>query len=201
MTVVAGVLGYLIGSLPLGYLVARRWAGVDLRRVGSGNVGATNVWRVSGPVLGVVVMAVDVAKGVAAVVVAGRVAPSEAASVTAGVAAVAGHMFPVWLGGRGGKGVATACGVFALLAPLATVCAALVFVLTTATTRLVSAGSVVATVMLPVAAAVLGASGAVVAGSLVAATLIVWRHRSNLRSLWRGTERRFGRDDGGDARA
>ena len=201
MTVVAGVLGYLIGSLPLGYLVARRWAGVDLRRVGSGNVGATNVWRVSGPVLGVVVMAVDVAKGVVAVVVAGRVASFEAASVTAGVAAVAGHMFPVWLGGRGGKGVATACGVFALLAPLATVCAALVFVLTTATTRLVSAGSVVATVMLPVAAAVLGASGAVVAGSLVAATLIVWRHRSNLRSLWRGTERRFGRDDGGDARA
>ena len=201
MTAVAGMLGYLIGSLPLGYLVARRWAGVDLRRVGSGNVGATNVWRVSGPVLGAVVMAVDVAKGVAAVVVAGRVAPSEAAALTAGVAAVAGHIFPVWLGGRGGKGVATACGVFALLAPLATVCGAIVFVLTTATTRLVSAGSVTAAATLPIAAAALGASGAVVAGSLATATLIVWRHRSNLRRVWRGTERRFGRDDGRDARA
>lgn len=201
MTAVAGMLGYLIGSLPLGYLVARRWAGVDLRRVGSGNVGATNVWRVSGPVLGAVVMAVDVAKGVAAVIVAGRVAPSEAAALTAGVAAVAGHIFPVWLGGRGGKGVATACGVFALLAPLATVCGAIVFVLTTATTRLVSAGSVTAAATLPIAAAALGASGAVVAGSLATATLIVWRHRSNLRRVWRGTERRFGRDDGGDARA
>lgn len=201
MTAIAGLLGYVIGSLPLGYLAARHWAGVDLRRVGSGNVGATNVWRVSGPVLGLLVMLVDVAKGLAAVALAGRVAPSDADSVTAGVAAVAGHMYPLWLGGRGGKGVATACGAFALLAPLATLCAAAAFIITTAATRLVSFGSVVATVTLPVATAALGAPPAVVTGSVAAALLIVWRHRSNLRRVWRGTERRFGRSDGGDARA
>lgn len=201
MTAVPGVLGYVIGSLPLGYLVARRWAGVDLRRVGSGNVGATNVWRVSGPGLGMFVMAADVAKGVAAVMVAGRLSLSDVDPVTAGVAAVAGHMFPVWLRGRGGKGVATACGAFAVLAPLATACAAATFVLTTAATRLVSAGSVVATATLPLAAAALGASRPVVIGSLVAAVLIVWRHGPNLRRVWRGTERRVGRRDGGGARA
>jgi len=200
MTAVAGLLGYMIGSLPLGYLAARHWAGVDLRRVGSGNVGATNVWRVSGPGLGALVMAVDVAKGVAAVVLAGRLAPSETDAIAAGVAAVAGHMFPIWLRGRGGKGVATACGAFAVLAPLATLCAAATFVLTTGATRLVSAGSVVATATLPLAAATLGASRAVVTGSLGAALLIVWRHGPNLRRLWRGTERRLGRRDG-DARA
>ncbi len=200
MTAVAGLLGYMLGSLPLGYLAARHWAGVDLRRVGSGNVGATNVWRVSGPGLGALVMAVDVAKGVAAVVLAGRLAPSETDAIAAGVAAVAGHMFPIWLRGRGGKGVATACGAFAVLAPLATLCAAATFVLTTGATRLVSAGSVVATATLPLAAATLGASRAVVTGSLGAALLIVWRHGPNLRRLWRGTERRLGRRDG-DARA
>jgi len=200
VTAVAGLLGYMIGSLPLGYLAVRHWAGVDLRRVGSGNVGATNAWRVSGPGLGALVMAVDVAKGVAAVVLAGRLAPSETDAVAAGVAAVAGHMFPIWLRGRGGKGVATACGAFAVLAPLATLCAAATFVLTTGATRLASAGSVVATVTLPLAAAALGASRAVVTGSLGAALLIVWRHGPNLRRLWRGTERRLGRRDG-DARA
>jgi len=158
------------------------------------------VWRVSGPGLGALVMAVDVAKGVAAVVLAGRLAPSETDAIAAGVAAVAGHMFPIWLRGRGGKGVATACGAFAVLAPLATLCAAATFVLTTGATRLVSAGSVVATATLPLAAATLGASRAVVTGSLGAALLIVWRHGPNLRRLWRGTERRLGRRDG-DARA
>lgn len=192
MMLVGGAIGYLVGSVPLGYLVARRWAGVDLRRVGSGNVGATNVLRVSGASLGVLVMAADVAKGIVAVALAGRVAPSEADPVTAGVAAVAGHMFPIWLGGRGGKGVATACGAFALLAPLATAWAVATFVLTTWATRLVSAGSVVATATLPLAATALGASPAVVVGSLVAGVLIVWRHRGNLRRVWRGTEHRLG---------
>lgn len=197
----SAALGYAIGSLPLGYLAARRWAGVDLRRVGSGNVGATNVLRVSGPSLGLLVMLADVAKGVAAVLLAGRVAPSEVGTVSAGVAAVAGHMFPIWLRGRGGKGVATACGVFAVLSPVATVCAAGTFLLTVWSTRLVSAGSVVASAALPLAATALGASPAVSAGSLLTGVLVVWRHRRNLQRVWRGTERRLGHSGGEEPRA
>ncbi len=194
-------LGYLIGSLPLGYLLARRWAGVDLRRVGSGNVGATNVLRVSGPSLGGLVMAVDMGKGLAAVALAGRVSPTAEASVAAGVAAVVGHMFPIWLGGRGGKGVATACGAFALLAPVATVAAAAVFLTTVWSTRLVSLGSVAATATLPVAAAASGSPAAVVNGATLAAAAVVWRHRGNLQRLWRGRERRLGQASGRDPRA
>ena len=201
MTLVSGAIGYLVGSLPLGFLVARRWAGVDLRNVGSGNVGATNMLRVSGPRLGLLVMVVDMAKGLGAVILAGRVASTEADSVTAGVAAVAGHMFPLWLGGRGGKGVATAFGAFAVLAPGATGCAALTFASTAWATRLASAASLCAAVTLPVAAAAFDASRAVVTGSLSAAALIVWRHRGNIQRLWRGTERRIGRAGAGDPRA
>lgn len=197
----AAVLGYFIGALPLGYLVARRWAGVDLRRVGSGNVGATNTLRVSGASLGVLVMVVDMCKGMAAVTIADRVAPAGAGAVTAGVAAVAGHMFPIWLGGRGGKGVATACGAFAMLAPAATAGAAVVFLATAWTTRLVSLGSVAATATLPLAAAATGAPRTVVQGSVIAAAAVVWRHRANLRRVWRGTEHRLGQPGGSGPRA
>ncbi len=201
MTVVGAVIGYLIGSLPLGYLAARRWAGVDLRRAGSGNVGATNALRVSGIGVGLVVMVVDVAKGFGSVAAAGLVAPSESAAVAAGVAAVTGHMFPFWLGGRGGKGVATAAGAFGLLSPVATVCAAAAFAVAAGATRFVSAGSVVAAVALPLAAAAFAASPEVVTGGIVAAVLIVWRHRGNLRRMWRGTEPRLGRPEAGVSRA
>lgn len=197
----SAAIGYLIGSLPFGYLAARRWADVDLRHVGSGNVGATNVLRVSGPSLGALVMAADMAKGAAAVALAGGVASSGEASVTAGVAAVAGHMFPIWLGGRGGKGVATACGAFALLAPVATAVAAGVFVSTVWLTRMVSLGSFAATVTLPLAAAAAGDSSAVVNGSMAAALAVIWKHRGNLRRLWLGSERRVGQPDGREPRA
>jgi acyl phosphate:glycerol-3-phosphate acyltransferase len=199
--VASAAIGYLIGSLPFGYLAARRLADVDLRRVGSGNVGATNVLRVLGPALGVLVMAADMAKGAAAVALAGGAAAASDASVTAGVAAVAGHMFPIWLGGRGGKGVATACGAFALLAPVATIVAAGVFVSAVWLTRLVSLGSIAATVSLPVAAAATGYAAPVVNGSMVAAAAIVWQHRGNLVRLWRGSERRLGQPDRSEPRA
>jgi glycerol-3-phosphate acyltransferase PlsY len=185
------LLGYLIGSLPLGLLLARQWGGIDPRRLGSGNLGATNVYRSSGWGLGLTVMAVDIAKGTGAVLLAARAGAAEGATVAAGVAAVVGHVFPVWLRGRGGKGVATACGAFSLLAPVATGVSLLAFVATVAVTRFVSLGSLVATLTLPSVAALTGASRAVVIGTVVAAALIAFRHRANLRRLRAGTERRF----------
>ena len=191
MTAVVG--GYVVGSLPLGYLAGQRWAGVDLRHVGSRNVGATNMYRVSGARLGLLVMLLDVAKGAVAVGLATAWSPGAADAVAAAVAAVAGHVYPVWLRGRGGKGVATACGAFAMLAPLATVMAAALFVITVAVTRMASAGSVIAAASLPPLAAITGAGGTVAAGAAAAALLILWRHRGNLVRLWRGTERRLAR--------
>jgi acyl phosphate:glycerol-3-phosphate acyltransferase len=190
--ILAALAGYAIGSLPLGYLAGRRWGGVDLRAVGSRNVGATNMYRVSGPRLGAAVMALDMAKGALAVAVTSS-AMSAGDPVAAGVGAVAGHIYPIWLRGHGGKGVATACGAFALLAPLATAVAALAFALTVWATRVVSAGSLIASVSLPAAAALSGVAPAVAWGSAVAGALIIWRHRGNLARLWRGTEHRLAR--------
>ena len=115
------------------------------------------------------------------------------ATRAAGVAAVAGHVYPVWLRGHGGKGVATACGAFALLAPLATLAAALAFTLTVALSRAVSAGSLVASMTLPAAAALTDAGATVAWGSALAGLLVVWRHRGNLARLRRGTEHRLAR--------
>lgn len=189
--ILAGVTGYLIGSLPLGYLTGRRLGGVDLRDVGSKNVGATNMYRVSGPRLGLTVMALDMAKGALAVGAAWMGSPAETSLVAAALGAVTGHIYPVWLRGRGGKGVATACGAFAVLAPLATALAVAAFAATVALTRLVSVGSVLAALALPVVAAVTGSATPIVWGAALSAALVVWRHRSNLRRLTRGTEQRI----------
>jgi glycerol-3-phosphate acyltransferase PlsY len=188
--IAAALGGYAIGSLPLGYLAGRHWGGVDLRTVGSRNVGATNMYRVSGARLGLAVMGLDIAKGALAVIVTRWASTGELDAVVAGVAAVAGQVYPCWLRGRGGKGVATACGVFLVLAPSPMLAAALLFAATVSLTRIVSAASVVASLGLPLAAAAAGATPAVVRGSAVAALLIVWRHRGNLARLYRGTERR-----------
>lgn len=193
MTALAAVGGYVVGSLPLGFVAGRRWGGVDLRAVGSRNVGATNMYRVSGARLGLLVMALDMAKGAAAVWFAGWLSSSPADALASGVAAVAGHVYPVWLRGRGGKGVATACGAFAVLAPAATLAAAAVFAATVAATRTVSAGSIVAVLALPPAAAITGAGAAVSWAAAGTSALIVWRHRGNLARILRGTERRLAR--------
>ena len=120
------LIGYVVGSLPIGYLVAQRAGGVDLRQVGSGNVGAANVYRTTGLAIAITVMLADMSKGALAVLLAGT------NPVAAGVAAVVGHIYPIWLRFRGGKGVATASGVFAVLAPVPTLIAAASFTLVVA---------------------------------------------------------------------
>ena len=183
--------GYIVGSVPFAHLFARR-RGIDLREVGSGNVGAANVLRTSGARQGVLVMCLDAAKGAIAVLVADALTSGPATPVAAGLAAVIGHIYPVWLGFRGGKGVATAAGVFAVLAPLALAIACGVFVLAVWVTRYISVGSMAGAIALAVSAAASEAPGAVAVGAIVAALVIVHRHRGNLARLLSGTERRVG---------
>jgi acyl phosphate:glycerol-3-phosphate acyltransferase len=187
----AVAIAYLVGSVPFAFVLARR-RGIDLRRVGSGNVGASNVLRTSGVRNAVAAMCLDGAKGCMAVMVAQRLTGGEATPVAAGVASIIGHIYPVWLGFRGGKGVATATGVFAVLAPLALAIASSVFLLAVWVTRYISVGSLAAAITLAVATAASGAPAVVAAGALVSALIIVHRHRANLARLVAGTERRVG---------
>ena len=178
------LIGYAVGSLPIGYLVAHGAGGVDLRRVGSGNVGAANVYRTSGLAIAIAVMLADMGKGAAAVWLAAGSNP-----VAAGVAAVVGHIYPVWLRFRGGKGVATASGVFAILTPIPALVAAAAFAVVVARSRFVSLGSVIATIVLPIVEWMTpGLRGVDIAATLVAA-LILFRHRDNIARLAAHTER------------
>jgi glycerol-3-phosphate acyltransferase PlsY len=189
------LIGYAVGSLPIGYLVSQRARGVDLRRAGSGNVGAANVYRTSGLPMAFAVMIADVAKGAAAVLLAGpstALGAGSAAGVAAGVAAVVGHVYPVWLGFRGGKGVATASGVFGVLSPVPTAIAAAAFTLTVARTRFVSLGSIVATTLLPLIEWLTPGLRAVDIGATIVAALILFRHRGNMARLRSRTERALG---------
>jgi glycerol-3-phosphate acyltransferase PlsY len=183
---------YLIGSIPFALLLARRWGAEDLRRIGSGNLGAANVLRASGLTAGVLVAALDIAKGAVSVVLAQRLGGAGPGPAAAGVAAIVGHIYPVWLGFRGGKGVATACGVFTVLTPLAVPPALAIFLASVWVTKYISVGSVLASVVLPPVAYATGSPGPVVAAAVAVSALIVFRHRSNLARLREGTERRFG---------
>jgi glycerol-3-phosphate acyltransferase PlsY len=181
--------GYAVGSVPFAFLLARR-AGIDVRVAGSGNVGAANVLRTSGAPLGLTVMMLDIAKGAATVLAAYAGAGSNSSVAAAGAAAIVGHIYPVWLRFHGGKGVAVAAGVFSVLAPMATMLAAAVFFATVGLTRVVSLGSVAATVMLPSAAWLTGAPTPVLIAAIGTGILILFRHRANIRRILRGTERR-----------
>ena len=184
------LLGYAMGSVPFAFLLARR-AGIDVRVAGSGNVGAANVLRTTGLPLGVTVMMLDIGKGAATVLTAYAAAGTVSAAA-AGAAAIVGHIYPVWLRFHGGKGVAVAAGVFAVLAPAATIAASAVFFATAGLSRLISLGSMAATVTLPSAAWLTGAPPAVVSAAFGSAVLILFRHRANMRRILGGTERRFG---------
>ena len=184
-------LGYAIGSVPFAFLLARR-AGIDVRVAGSGNVGAANVVRTSGLPLGVTVMALDIVKGAATVLAAYAAVGSVPSMAAAAAAAVVGHIYPIWLRFHGGKGVAVAAGAFAVLAPVATIAATLVFAGAVVVTRVISLGSVAATLTLPPAAWLAGAPRSVLISASGIAALILFRHRANVRRIARGTERRFG---------
>lgn len=191
---------YLVGSVPTGYLVGRA-KGVDLRKEGSGNIGATNALRVLGKKLGYFVFAADVFKGALAVLlanfVAGRLAPEHAVTfqITAAVFALLGHNFPVWLGFKGGKGIATSAGIMIALYPLVFPFGVLIWLILFYTTRYVSIASIAGSLSLPIGSAILSALGKsdwrLTAVATLMCMLAVWRHKSNIQRLLAGTEKRF----------
>jgi glycerol-3-phosphate acyltransferase PlsY len=189
---------YLIGSIPWSWLVVRWKTGKDVREVGSGNVGATNVMRAAGRAAGVLALVLDVAKGVAPVLVVRAIGATPLVESWAAAAAVIGHMYPVWLRFRGGKGVATAAGAMGALAPLPAALSALVFLVVVVATRYVSLGSIVGMASFPLLVLLLVARGAAPheRPSLVLCALIpalsIWKHRGNIRRLLAGNERRLG---------
>lgn len=199
------LLGYLFGSFPSGY-IAGRFAGVDIRSMGSRNMGATNVFRVLGRRWGLSVFFVDAFKGFAVVRLAFFLAEHLASTrphatyfgILAAVLCVIGHTFPIWLGFKGGKGVATSAGVFLGLTPLAATASLLVWVIVFETTRYVSVASIVAASCMPVAIALLMhwkmiEGPALLYSSSALAILVFWSHRSNFSRLLNGTEQRFTR--------
>jgi len=191
------VASYLLGSIPFGILVAKLFGGADVRRSGSGNIGATNVARVVGPLAGIVTLLLDAAKGSAAVWLAARWMHGEAlAMVLAGLFAMLGHCFPIWLGFRGGKGVATAAGVFLALCPAAMLAAFILFLLVVGFWRYVSLASIAAAAALPLLIYLLWAPNfapppSVTLTSLGIAALVIYQHRGNISRLARGEEPKF----------
>jgi glycerol-3-phosphate acyltransferase PlsY len=193
LQVLVFVAAYLLGSLPFSFLVARAFGVRDVRRVGSGNVGATNVLRNAGKTAGTLAFLLDASKGAAAAVLAARVFPADPTlAALAAVAAVVGHMYPVWLRFEGGKGVATGLGAFVPLAPWAALAAVVVFAGVAAATRYVSLGSVAGALTLAGVAWALDGPGPVALAATSTGALVLLRHRSNLRRILGGTERRAG---------
>jgi acyl phosphate:glycerol-3-phosphate acyltransferase len=193
------VAAYLLGAIPFGYLLVRVSGRGDVRRHGSGNIGATNVARVSGAFFGLLTLALDAAKGYFAVWLAARVTEGNIRwMMLAALLALAGHLFPVWLGFRGGRGVATGAGVFLPICWQAVAGAAIVWLLVVAFWRYVSLGSLAAAASLPLLVYLLYASApgfapplVVSAGTSVAMVLVIWRHRANIMRLLEGSEPQF----------
>jgi acyl phosphate:glycerol-3-phosphate acyltransferase len=190
-TYVLVLIAYMIGSIPTGYIVGSL-AGVDVRKAGSGNVGATNVARVVGRRQGIFTFFADAAKGFVPVIVALTLGLGPAAVAAVGMGAFLGHLYPVFLNFRGGKGVATALGVFLALAPWAAVVLIVVFMGIFATTRLVSLSSMAAAVCAPIVLWLFSCPPAWIFMSLLMAVMVTLRHRGNIQRLLSGTEPRFG---------
>jgi len=193
VSVLAVIAAYLVGAVPIGWLVARAFGVGDIRRHGSGTIGATNVLRTLGRLPAIVTLLGDVLKGYLAVVLGTTLGGGEpTVSAAAAVAAVAGNCWSVFLGFRGGKGVATGLGALLWLAPWATLAAVPVFVVIVASFRYVSLGSLLAAACVPLGALLLGYPRASVLASLLIAAIIVGRHHANIARLRAGTESRLG---------
>jgi acyl phosphate:glycerol-3-phosphate acyltransferase len=189
---ISAAAGYFLGSIPFGYLLVRAFRGADVRTIGSGNIGATNVARTS-PRLGIVTLMLDLLKGMAAVAIALALCPANRTlAFVAALAAVTGHIFPLWLRFRGGKGVATGLGSFVLLTPKSVLLAMAVFVIMLAAFRFVSLASVTAAASLPLLTLALreGHSAQIVIVAISSA-LIILKHRPNMHRLLAGTEPKF----------
>ncbi len=184
-------IGFLLGSIPFGFILVKWRTGDDVRGFGSGNTGATNVGRVLGRRAGLAVLLADALKGLTAVLIASWIGPSAAAAAAFG--AVAGHCFSPWLRGRGGKGVATMFGGFVILAPVCAAVAAMALATVVALTRTMSAGSLAAAVALVVASWGLAMPSGTMLAALLSSLLVIWRHRGNIQRLLRGEENRLGK--------
>lgn len=199
---IAVVVAYLIGSIPFGYLIVRLKLGGDIRDAGSGATGATNVTRHAGKTAGIVTLVLDALKGMLAILLAQMIVAGGPATgwliAAAAIAATAGHIFPVWLGFRGGKGVATGAGIFLMLAPVALACAAIVFLIVVVISRYVSLGSMVAAAVIPLFVwfnifffQSLADLRPILTAAVVGAMLIIFAHRGNIRRLVEGSEPKF----------
>lgn len=188
---------YLLGSIPFGLLLGKLIGAADIRKEGSGNIGATNVARVAGPAAGILTLLLDAAKGAFAVVLAARLSEQSSTwMMIAGLCALIGHCFPIWLGFHGGKGVATAAGVFLVLCPPAFLGAVILFVLVVMYWHFVSLGSISAAAAMPLLIYLFWAPHhappyIVTFGSLGAAILIVYKHDANIQRLVQGDEPKF----------
>ena len=188
---------YLLGSIPFGLVLAKIFSGSDVRKAGSGNIGATNVARVVGPAAGILTLILDTAKGAAAVLVVARLSNESATwMMIAGFAALVGHCFPVWLKFTGGNGVATAAGVFFVLCPLALAGAVFVWALVVICWRYVSLASLSAAAVIPLFVYLLWAPRhapplTITFGTLAASLLVIYKHRSNIQRLIKGVEPKF----------
>ena len=189
------ILGYLLGSIPSGWIAGRWLKGMDLRELGSGSTGATNVLRQVGKGPALVVFLIDVGKGAAAVLVARALGLGDWIQVLAGLTALAGHIWPVWLNFKGGKAVATGFGMFLGLAWPVGLASFGVFLLTLWLFRIVSLSSVLAAVSLPLLMICFSGIGSYILIALVAMGLVLWRHRSNLARILEGSEPKVGQKD------
>jgi acyl phosphate:glycerol-3-phosphate acyltransferase len=193
-------LAYLLGSIPFGYILVKLFLHQDIRATGSGNIGATNVARSGAKGLGIATLLLDCAKAFVAVKIAQHLAPGDYdLAVVAAVAAILGHCFPVWLGFRGGKGVASALGVFLALTPISSACTFAIFLVIFLITRYVSLASIIGSATFPLFGFyfVPFRTPIVIAGFLFIPLLIILKHSQNIRRLLAGTESRFGKKKGG----